>query len=179
MRSLLAYSRENLRFFSSAFRKRFVDLIYCKYKGWMSYFPSQFNRYVTCLTQVHFPWTQKKDTHSLKQRHNSTFKQRHIATLIRFNKIEFLFNIEIRRCFNVNVVSTCICLMGDDLYLFGGQRSGSNLDFKCLTVSGPFLHVMVILHSCVDHIQKCTSIDFESESQRSNSDFRPLTITAW
>ena len=129
----------------------------------------------------------KKDTRSLKQRHNSTFKQRHISTLkqrhistlIRFNKIEFHFNIEVRRCFNVNVVSTCICLLGDDLYLFGGQRSGSNLDLKLLTVSGPFLPVMVILHSCVDHIQMCTSIDFGSKSQRTNLDFRPLTIIAW
>ena len=170
-----------------ASRKRFDDWRYCKYKEWMSYFPSQFKRFVTCLTQVHFPWTLKKDTRSLKQRHKSTFKQRHIltlkqrhiSTLIRFNKIEFHFNIEVRRCFNVNVVSTCICLLGDDLYLFGGQRSGSNLDLKLLTVSGPFLPVMVILHSCVDHIQKCTSIDFGSKSQRTNLDFRPLTIIAW
>ena len=36
--------------------------------------------------------------------------QRLISTLIRFNNIECLFNIEVRLCFNV--VSTFICLMG-------------------------------------------------------------------
>ena len=39
-----------------------------------------------------------------------TLFQRPISTLIRFNQIECLFNIEVRRCFNV--VLTCIFLLG-------------------------------------------------------------------
>ena len=33
----------------------------------------------------------------------STLKQRHISTLILFNKIECLFIVEVRRCFNLNL----------------------------------------------------------------------------
>ena len=32
---------------------------------------------------------------------DSTLKQRHISTLIRFNKIESIFNVKVRRCFNI------------------------------------------------------------------------------
>ena len=41
----------------------------------------------------------------LKQRHISTLKQRHISTLIHFNKVECLFNVEVRHCFNFYLVA--------------------------------------------------------------------------
>ena len=45
---------------------------------------------------------------TLKQRHISTLKQRQISTLIRFNKIECLLNVEVRRCFNLYLpAGTC------------------------------------------------------------------------
>ena len=38
---------------------------------------------------------------TLKQRQISMLKQRQISTFIRFNKIECLFNVEVRRYFNL------------------------------------------------------------------------------
>ena len=42
---------------------------------------------------------------TFKQRHIPMLKQRHISTLIRFNEIECLFNVEVRRCFNLYLPS--------------------------------------------------------------------------
>ena len=72
------------------------------------------------LKQLHISMLKQRQISTLKQRHILTLKQRHISTLIHFNKIEYLFNVEVRRCFNL--VSTCICLLG-------GKR---NLKKTCL-----------------------------------------------
>ena len=50
-----------------------------------------------------------------KQRQISILKQRQISTLIHFNEIQCLFNVEIRRCFNV--VSACICLLSPENFM--------------------------------------------------------------
>ena len=84
MMSLPAFSRENFRiFFSGALRKGFMlaDIVILRNEcliflhSWemnlgeaVTNLPrnaSRFTGFVTCLTQVHFPWTQKKDTNSL------------------------------------------------------------------------------------------------------------------
>ena len=56
------------------------------------------------------------------------WKQHHISMLIRFNKIECLFNVEVRRC--CYVASTCICLLSTD---YGAGSTELNFPIVFLT----------------------------------------------
>ena len=64
---------------------------------------------ISTLKQRRISTLKQRQISTLKQRHISTLKQRHISMLIRFNKIECIFNVEVRRYFNV--VSASICLL--------------------------------------------------------------------
>ena len=67
-------------------------------------------RQLSTLKQRQISTLIKRQISTLKKCQIRTLKQRQISMLIRLNKIKCLFNVEVRRCFNV--VSTCICLLG-------------------------------------------------------------------
>ena len=72
---------------------------------------------------VIFSTLKQRHISMLKQRYVSMLKQCQISTLIRLNKIECLFNVEVRRCFNV--VSTCICLLDNTPFLLYARLVGT------------------------------------------------------
>ena len=58
-------------------------------------------RQISMLKQRQVSTLFQRHISTMKQIHISSLKQRRISTLIRFNKIGCLFNIEVRRCFNL------------------------------------------------------------------------------